>query len=759
MSTHVTPGTPSPLDPQELLRIASRRRWLLFGPWAAAILCGIATAFLLKPVYFSATTLLLEKPVALNGPLGGIVGGSDNTDQQAEIMRQQVSSSIFLRQVIASAGLKSDPQTRAWALKSAGKIPGVSEDELIESYLVDYLRQAITIRREKGDVFDVTVGDYTAARARRVAQAVADQFVLSSKAAELDITSATEEFSTEQQSVYRKRLEEAEGRLEAARRASVASTLENGLVTGGNLITARALADQADGEVEEQRQRMARLKAQFPKDVRENDPSQLNSVAATRMGSQIAALERQIASAQLSGAADGGASARLDISRRVSELESELTNNAARALPTMSPDTRDLLVRYRMAQTDYEARKSRLDYLNDQINAYTRHAVSTPDQDMTVARLQQDVDNARALYNSFLQQSASSQITREFQNSKVSGRFKVLEPANLPRSPGKPNRPVLILLAVVVGGMIGIGLILFAEQHDQSMKNAEEVESLLGLPVLGAIPRVDELQRSSRRHRSPAPASATGADGNGGSPAAAPAARDPGLLHRLKVESPLGLEFRRIYLNLARTRGRAMPGSLLVTSATRGEGKTTTTACLALTLARELREKVLLVDFDLRSPTLHRALGLPGASWGLAQILQQRQFDERFVRATVQPNLDFLPAGRSERPAAELIDTSNVDWFLEEARRRYPLVLIDAAPNLAVPDALILGRAVEGVLYVIKAGSTIRKAAEYGVKVQREARGNLLGVLLNDVGEILPQYYGYRANTYGYSEATGGADR
>ena len=107
MSNPVTPGTPSPLDPQELLRIASRRRWLLFGPWAAAILCGIVTAFILRPVYFSSTTLLLEKPVALNGPLGGIVGGTDNTDQQAEVMRDQVQSSLFLRQVIAGSGLKA----------------------------------------------------------------------------------------------------------------------------------------------------------------------------------------------------------------------------------------------------------------------------------------------------------------------------------------------------------------------------------------------------------------------------------------------------------------------------------------------------------------------------------------------------------------------------------------------------------------------------------------------------------------------------
>jgi capsular exopolysaccharide synthesis family protein len=276
------------------------------------------------------------------------------------------------------------------------------------------------------------------------------------------------------------------------------------------------------------------------------------------------------------------------------------------------------------------------------------------------------------------------------------------------------------------------------------VRNADEVESLLGLPVLGAVPRVAELERARRRPRTPG-AVATGV----------PTPRDHGLLHRLKVESPLGLEFRRIYLKLAKGLGRPMPRTLVVTSATRGEGKTTTTACLAITLAREMRQKVLLVDFDLRSPALHRALGLPTSSWGLAQMLNQRLFDERFVRSTVLPHLEFLPAGKSERPAAELVDSESVEWFIKEASARYALVILDAPPNLAVPDPLILGRAVDGVLYVIKAGSTVRKAAEYGVKVQRESRDNLIGVLINDSGEILPHYYGYRYN-YGYTEVVSG---
>jgi capsular exopolysaccharide synthesis family protein len=300
--------------------------------------------------------------------------------------------------------------------------------------------------------------------------------------------------------------------------------------------------------------------------------------------------------------------------------------------------------------------------------------------------------------------------------------------------PGKPNRLALVLLSIVVGGVIGAGTVFVAEHHDFSLKTAEDVEQLLGLPVLGAVPRSPELERLWRRRRGSAPPV------------------EGGLINLLKVESPLGLEFRRVYLKLARSTHRPLPPSLLVTSSTRGEGKTTITACLALTLARESRQPVLVVDFDLRSPTLHRALGLPGSSRGLSQMLDGRSFEERLVRTTAAPNLFFLPAGKSERPASSLIMPELAEWFLKEARARYPLVILDCAPNLAVPDSLVLGRACDAVLFVVKAGTTVWKAAEYGVKLQRETRDNLLGVLMNDASEILPYYYGYRSNYYGYAK-------
>ena len=741
---------PTPLDMNQLLRVVSRRRWLLVIPWAIATLAGVLAAFLLPPVYFSQVTMLLERPTKLSGPLGGMVGGGAGAEQQAEVMREQVQSSLFLRSVITASGIKTEPATRTWAMERAPRLEGMTEDEAIESFLIDYLRKAITIRRQRGDVFQVVVGDVSKERARRLAEGVANQFVISSKAAQLEAVRATQEFSVEQQQVYKRRLENSEARLDAARRASIASTLSGSAVSSVNVIRARSLVEQADLEIEENRQRLAMLRDQWAGKARENDPATLNSPETQRLVAQLVGSERQLAGSLLNDAGttmDPGGGIRVTIARKLIDLEGLYFQNAAKSLPALPQEVRESLVRYKLAAADLEAKQARRAYLASQVATYESQAVTAPDRDITITRLSSEVENDRALYNSFLQQSAASQISEAFENAKVSGRFTILEPANLPRQPGKPNRPMLLVLSLLAGCVIGVGTVLLVEQHDQSMKNPDEVESLLGLPVLGAVPRVDELQRSSRRSRSASHATLPGL----------PAPRDSGLLHRLKVESPLGLEFRRIYLNLARSRGRALPRTLLVTSATRGEGKTTTTACLAITLARELREKMLLVDFDLRSPALHRALGLPGSSWGLAQILNQRNFDERFVRSTVLPNLDFLPAGKSERPASELVDSEGVEWFVREAAARYPLVLIDSAPNLAVPDSLILGRAVEGVLYVIKAGSTVRKAAEYGVRVQREAQENVIGVLLNDVGEILPQYYGYRNNAYGYTdEAAGG---
>ena len=705
------PGTTeSPrAGPPGFWRILRRRRAVLLLTWAGTLALGTGAAFLIPASVSSHVTLLFERPPATPG-----APGVPSPKDQAEIMRQHVQNDDFLRRILARSGLLLDPETRAWAARSASPDRGRASDQRIEAFLVDHLRRSIAIEPIPGSAFRIRVDDPVPDRARRLADAVAAQFVESARAAQLEAVRTAQELSLEQHRLFKRRLEESERRLEAFRNGSTEEPVGS-RITQADVTRARSLLEQTVLDVEQRRRRVAELRARVADPRRIEEASGLANGGIQALVGQVKGLERQRLAALVSNdpTGDGGALARQAMARKLSELEVQLIHTAAIELRSASPELRDLLVRYRLAETELEAAEAGRAYLGEQVGRYERLGTLPADPETELRRLTEDVESNRALYNTYLQEVAASRISQSFESAQLGGRFRVPGPASLPRLPLVPRRVGIVLLSLVIGGILGIAAVGLAEHRDPSVKNAFEVESLLGLPVLGAVPRVEDLERRRRTRGQPVRLQTPGSE--------------PGLLQRLKAESPLGIEFRRIYLRLAQDR-HGLPGTLLVTSSTRGEGKTLTAACLAITIARELREEVLLVDFDLRSPALHRALGLPVSSWGLSQILQQQKFDARFVRSTVVPSLDFLPAGRSERPAAELLTPEAILWFIGAVRPHYACVLFDAAPSLAVPDSLILGGGVDGVLYVVKAGTTVRKAAEFGVKVQREARDNILGV-------------------------------
>src|SRR5262249_13769508 len=128
-----------PVDIREITRILWRRKLLFVVPFALAVMAGITGAFLLKPVYESSVTLMLERPQQLPGDLGGI-GGSVSPDVQADLMREQAKSSVFLTSVITATGIRNDPATRAWALKFGKRVGSMTDEQVIDAFLVDHIR-------------------------------------------------------------------------------------------------------------------------------------------------------------------------------------------------------------------------------------------------------------------------------------------------------------------------------------------------------------------------------------------------------------------------------------------------------------------------------------------------------------------------------------------------------------------------------------------------------------------------------------------
>src|SRR5262249_9772337 len=259
-------------------------------------------------------------------------------------------------------------------------------------------------------------------------------------------------------------------------------------VSDVNIARARTLLEQAKIEADDLTERVGQLRTKLSGRSQPRDPQALTSEQTNGLEAPRRALERQAANAEGNESATSGtnrgAGVRLSIARKHTELEDEMSANATRALPTLSDDVRQDLVAYRVAMADLGGVASRREWLSEQVTSYERNLVLTPGRELEQQRAVQGGADNRQLYNSFLQQSTIAQIAEAFENAKVSGRFIVLEPATRPLSPSKPNRPMLVMLALLIGAVVGVGTVLVVEHHDESVKNAEEVESLIGLPVL-----------------------------------------------------------------------------------------------------------------------------------------------------------------------------------------------------------------------------------------------------------------------------------
>src|SRR5262249_27586976 len=157
--------------------------------FSLALVAGIAGAFLLKPIYESSVTLVLERPTQLSGQLGDI-GGTVNPDAQADLMREQAKSSVFLRSVLTATGVRNDPAARAYALRFGKRVGAMSDEQVIDEFMIDRLRDGTMVRKGKGNVFEITVEDFDRDRAQKLAAGVADQFVMFSKNRQLQAIQA-----------------------------------------------------------------------------------------------------------------------------------------------------------------------------------------------------------------------------------------------------------------------------------------------------------------------------------------------------------------------------------------------------------------------------------------------------------------------------------------------------------------------------------------------------------------------------------------
>jgi capsular exopolysaccharide synthesis family protein len=216
-------------------------------------------------------------------------------------------------------------------------------------------------------------------------------------------------------------------------------------------------------------------------------------------------------------------------------------------------------------------------------------------------------------------------------------------------------------------------------------------------------------------------------------------------------ESAAGTEFRRLLHNLLTNSVLPEEGrSFLITSAMTGEGKSTIASYLAVTAAIYKLKRTLIVDADMRKPTLHKRFGVKQEG-GLTDILEAKaKLEDNFKKTPIE-NLSILTSGTAHSNPTRLFDSQEIHEVMRALKFYFDLIIIDCAPIIPVSDPLLLSRDVDGILIVLKAGETPKEVARRACDIVHEAGANLLGVTLNNVREALPYYYNHRYYGYNYA--------
>ncbi|WP_425432097.1 CpsD/CapB family tyrosine-protein kinase [Halobacillus hunanensis] len=210
-------------------------------------------------------------------------------------------------------------------------------------------------------------------------------------------------------------------------------------------------------------------------------------------------------------------------------------------------------------------------------------------------------------------------------------------------------------------------------------------------------------------------------------------------------KSPIAEQYRTIRANLQFASVDKELQSLLITSAGPSEGKSMTSANMAAVFAQQ-GKRVLLVDADLRKPTVHHSFRLNNTK-GLSNFLVGRQTLKETTQITAVDNLDVLPSGPIPPNPSELLGSKAMHKLMMEARQTYDLVILDTPPVLAVSDSQVLAREVDGVMLVVRSGQTEFQAAERAKELLEQSKANLLGVVLNDREKKNSNYYYYYGNS------------
>lgn len=489
----------------EYARLIWRKKYFLIVPLVIALaVTGVGTRFLV-PEYESSSVIRMEQGSSGTRELARFLDeGGRRRSADVEAMARleaDLAGSAFLDELIRHLGMDRDPALIAAAEAQRRELyPGVSTEELVLRRLRNFLKRRITVEHEGPSLFRITYADANPEACYVIADALTQLYIDLQRRQELGRLRHVGDFSEEQLAVYKERLERSERALERFQEQMAKRTLEANPVTAANVGTAEALRRELDLTIEHTQSTLSKIRArlvallgQVPQGgnvTRSAEFRRLDGALGARVEAALLAELGGGTAATQGSAPDGGP--RDAIVETEQRLQRYLADAVRTEMPQVPADYRPLVAEYFFQQAELEALQQKRDALQAFITAFRNRVALEPQMTAELKRLQQEVEQNRTLYNTFESSRTSTQISEAVESTDLGASIVVVETATKPLFPVRPNKAKILVMAVMLGLMVGGGGLLVTEFTDTSFRGVEEVERELGLKVLGTVPRFEK---------------------------------------------------------------------------------------------------------------------------------------------------------------------------------------------------------------------------------------------------------------------------
>jgi polysaccharide chain length determinant protein (PEP-CTERM system associated) len=747
------PNISSSLAPIDYWHMILRRKWLVLAIFFACVVGGGILCVVWPESYRSSTMILVESQKIPEDYVKALIGPS--IEERLNSIQQQVMSRTLLTQMIQAFDLYPD------AVRQDGF------EAVVERLRKDIRVSTSVTHSARGgvDAFSISFAHRDPQLAMKVTAKLASQFIDENLRSREQLVEGASEFIEQELGMAKERLESQEsaislfktkhmGELPEQMQANL-STLDRLSLQHGTTVDAIQRASDRLSLIEKAFKEYEALgpttagTVQGPGGVVVMDSPLLRlkelEKTLTTLSSEykdnypdIVALKREIQSLKA------------QLGKTVTEV-SEFDNATTSTKETRPIDAylRELGRQREEAKLEIASMKERRLRVKDQMKEYEARVEKAPARDQELMLLERDYGNLKENYRTLLDKKLNARLSGNLEKRQKGEQFRIMDPANLPQKLEAPDRLKIMLLSLVLGCGLGVGSIVALESLRQVFRKADDVESLLQLRVLASIPNFRSamghmhklLSGGAMTSRATEPmkgrllsARAPDDTRNGthvgisveGGPGL-PAVEARGLSGKLNIGrefdliakwSPLSVvaeQFRVAAARLVLLQSTAGGRVTVITSAIKGEGKSVVAVNLAYVLARNLGKPTLLIDGDLKCPTVHQCMGVPQFP-GLRDVLEGKRSVDSCLNRVGELPLWVLPSGVTSGRILELSNIYQIAALLTELKKQYEYIVVDAPPILPLADMHMLAGMADTLVLVVRAGLTPRSVVEKAVR-------------------------------------------